>query len=56
MKLKTLKDINNEADDGYCTCGAYEGRIKQEAIKWVKFFDYTMKKGKENSKLGGCIK
>lgn len=32
-ELKTLEDIDNEADDSYSTCGAYEGLIKQQAIK-----------------------
>ena len=31
MKLKTLKDLK----EGH-SCVAYEERIKQEAIKWVK--------------------
>ena len=36
MKLKTLEEIDNEADDSYCTCGSYQGLIRKEAIKHIK--------------------
>ena len=39
MKLKTLKEMDNEDDHSDGTCGAYEWRIRQEAIKWIKELD-----------------
>ncbi len=36
-ELKTLKDIDDENDYSDGTCGSYQEKIKQEAIKWYKF-------------------
>ena len=40
MKLKTLKDLTKFKDKSYSDEFAYlESDLKQEAIKWVKFYE-----------------